>query len=158
MEIINRTTGTNSKFRNSEAPLKPLINYVTNSESLSPERKDDIKRQIKIIFTELQKYSKYQANIDNITNCIQYVRMQPPEFIDAYINTFIIDYCQAYETGRRESCVKGVYERVYLSFRDTVKTLCLDQIQGTGPAPLCKPEYIEIFDCFYETLPQELLN
>lgn len=183
MEIINRTTETNTEFRNSEAPLKPLINYVKTSNSYNPvfnvkdpsltpeerskmmEMKADMEKkkaktikQIGILFTELQKYSGYKDNIDNITNCIQYVCMQPPEFIDAYINTFIVDYCQAYEQGRKESCVKGVYERVYLSFRDTVKTLCLDKIQETGPAPLCKPEYIEIFDCFYENLPQALLN
>jgi len=39
-----------------------------------------------------------------------------------------------------------------------VSTICLDQIQGTGTAPLCKPEYIKIFDCFYENIPTELLN
>jgi hypothetical protein len=84
--------------------------------------------------------------------------MQPPDFIDAYINTFVVDCFKAYTSGSPESCVKGMYERIYLAFRDTVSTLCLDQIQGTGPAPLCKPEYIEIYDCFYETIPQELLN
>jgi hypothetical protein len=51
-----------------------------------------------------------------------------------------------------------MYERVYLAFRDTVSTLCLDQIQGVKTSSLCKPDYIEIFDCFYETVPQELLN
>ena len=183
MEIINRTTGTNTEFRNSEEPLQPLIDYVNTSKSYNPvfnledksltseekdkmmEMKDEMEKrkvktikQIGILFTEIQKYRKYEENIDNITNCIQYVLMQPPEFVDAYINTFIVDYCQAYERGRKESCVKGVYERVYLSFRDTVKTLCLDQIQGIGPAPLCKPEYIEIFDCFYENIPQSDLN
>jgi hypothetical protein len=56
------------------------------------------------------------------------------------------------------SCVKGMYERIYFAFRDTVSTLCLDQIQGIGTAPLCKPEYLEIYECFYESLSQELLN
>ena len=28
-------------------------------------------------------------------------------------------------------------------------------MQGTGPAPLCKPVYIELFECFYETWPKE---
>jgi hypothetical protein len=86
--------------------------------------------------------------------------MQPPEFIDAYINTFVVDCFKAYNSSsREESCVKGMYERIYLSFRDTVSTLCLDQIQGISvAASLCKPEYIEIYNCFYETFPQELLN
>ena len=173
MEIINRTTGTNTNFRNRNAPLQPLIDYVNTSESfnenkpsLSPEdkaemirKKADIIQKINRIFTQIQGYSNYNANIDNITNCIQYVLMQPPEFIDAYINTFVVDCFKAYNSSsREESCVKGMYERVYLAFRDTVSTLCLDQIQGTGPASLCKPDYLEIYDCFYETIPQELLN
>jgi hypothetical protein len=173
MEIINRTTGTNTNFRNRNAPLQPLIDYVNTSESynenkasLSPEdkaemirKKADIIQKINRIFTQIQGYSNYNGNIDNITNCIQYVLMQSPDFIDAYINTFVVDCFKAYITGSPESCVKGMYERVYLAFRDTASTLCLDQIQGVSAASsLCKPEYIEIYDCFYETLPQELLN
>jgi hypothetical protein len=174
MEIINRTTGTNTNFRNRNAPLQPLIDYVNTSESfnenkasLTPEdkaemirKKSDIIQKINRIFTQIQGYGNYNSNIDNITNCIQYVLMQPPEFIDAYINTFVVDCFKAYNSStREESCVKGMYERIYLAFRDTVSTLCLDQIQGiSAAASLCKPEYIEIYDCFYETIPQELLN
>ena len=173
MEIINRTTGTNTNFRNRERPLQPLIDYVNtsesfneNKESLTPEekaemirKKADIIEKINRIFTEIQGYSKYNENIDNITDCIQYVLMQSPDFIDAYINTFVVDCFKAYNSStREESCVKGMYERVYLAFRDTVSTLCLDQIQGVKTSSLCKPDYIEIFDCFYETVPQELLN
>ena len=159
MEIINRTTGTNANFRNRERPLQPLIDYVNANTSYTPEKKADIIEKINRIFTQIQGYSKYNANIDNITNCIQYVLMQPPDFIDAYINTFVVDCFKAYTRGSPESCVKGMYERIYLSFRDTVSTLCLDQIQGVSAgSPLCKPEYIEIYDCFYDTIPQSLLN
>ena len=173
MEIINRTTGTNTNFRNRERPLQPLIDYVNtsesfneNKESLTPKektemirKKADIIEKINRIFTQIQGYSKYNANIDNITECIQYVLMQPPDFIDAYINTFVVDCFKAYTRGSPESCVKGMYERIYLSFRDAVSTLCLDQIQGVSAAsPLCKPDYIEIYDCFYDTIPQDLLN
>ena len=158
MEIINRTTGTNTNFRNRNAPLQPLIDYVNTNTSYTPEKKADIIQKINRIFTEIQGYSKYNENIDNITDCIQYVLMQSPDFIDAYINTFVVDCFKAYDRGSQESCVKGMYERVYLAFRDTVSTLCLDQIQGVKTSSLCKPDYIEIFDCFYETVPQELLN
>jgi hypothetical protein len=158
MEIINRTTGTNTNFRNRNAPLQPLIDYVNANASYTPEKKADIIQKINRIFTEIQGYSKYNENIDNITDCIQYVLMQSPDFIDAYINTFVVDCFKAYDRGSQESCVKGMYERVYLAFRDTVSTLCLDQIQGVKTSSLCKPDYIEIFDCFYETVPQELLN
>lgn len=172
MKIINRTTGTNTNFKNRNAPFQPLIDYVNtsesfneNKESLTPEekaelirKKADIIQKINRIFTRIQEYSRYNQNIDNIIDCIQYVLMQPPDFIDAYINTFVVDCFKAYTTGDSESCIKGIYERVYLAFRDTVSTLCLDKIQGTGPAPLCKPDYIEIYDCFYDTIPQSVLN
>ena len=62
---------------------------------------------------------------------------------------------RAYSTGRRESCVKGVYERVFFSFRDTIASICLDQMQGTGLSHLCKPEYLQIFELFYEVWPKE---
>ncbi len=85
MEIINRTTGTNTNFRNRERPLQPLIDYVNtsesfneNKESLTPEdkakmirKKADIIEKINRIFTQIQGYTKYNQNIDNITNCIQ---------------------------------------------------------------------------------------
>jgi hypothetical protein len=129
-----------------------------SNTSYTPEKKADIIEKINRIFTQIQGYSNYNENIDNITNCIQYVLMQSPDFIDAYINTFVVDCFKAYKTGDPESCVKGMYERVYLAFRDTVSTLCLDQIQGISAASLCKPDYIEIYDCFYETIPQSLLN
>ncbi len=159
MEIINRTTGTNANFRNRERPLQPLIDYVNANTSYTPEKKADIIEKINRIFTQIQGYTKYNSNIDNITDCIQYVLMQPPDFIDAYINTFVVDCFKAYTTGSPESCVKGMYERIYLSFRDTVSTLCLDQIQGvSASSPSCKPDYIEIYDCFYDTIPQDLLN
>jgi hypothetical protein len=159
MEIINRTTGRNTNFRNRERPFQPLIDYVSANASYTPEKKAEIIQKINRIFTQIHDYGNYEQNIDNITNSIQYVLMQPPEFIDAYINTFVVDCFKAYTRGSPESCTKGMYERIYLSFRDTASTLCLDKIQGVSAAsPLCKPEYIEIFDCFYETIPQELLN
>ena len=81
--------------------------------------------------------------------------MQPQEFIDIYIQTLITDCLRAYSTGRQESCVKGVYERIFYSFRDTIATICLDQMQGTGAAPLCKPEYLQLYEFFYEAWPKE---
>ena len=153
MKIINV-----SIYRNKEAPLQPLIDNINANANLSPEKKTELTQKISRIFDTLRQYGSYQQKLDNITACIQYVLMQPQDFIDIYIDTFITDCLKAYSTGRGESCIKGMYERVYFAFRDTVSTICLDQIQGTGAAPLCKPEYIQIFDCFYENIPTELLN
>jgi hypothetical protein len=154
MDIVRK----NSNFKNRDAPLKPLIDNVNANPKLSPEKKTELAEKIERIFTTLRQYSNYDRNINNIMDCIQYVLMQPQDFIDIYIDTFVTDCLKAYSTGSAQSCVKGMYERVYFAFRDTVSTICLDQIQGTGAAPLCKPEYIEIFNCFYEDMPTEMLN
>ena len=158
MEIINRANGTNRNFKNSERPLQPLIDNINANTSLSQEQKTELTQKIDIIYDNITDYSRYDENIDNITACVQYVLMQPQEFIDTYNQTFITDCLKAYTSGDGMSCVKGMYERIYFAFRDTVSTLCLDQIQGIGTAPLCKPEYLEIYECFYESLSQELLN
>jgi len=100
-------------------------------------------------------YPGYETNRQNVIDVIKFVVTQPEEFITAYIQTLITDCMRAYSTGRATSCVKGMYERVFFSVRDTVATVCLDQMQGTGPAPLCKPVYIELFECFYEVWPKE---
>jgi hypothetical protein len=153
MKVINV-----SIYRNKEAPLQPLIDNINANANLSPEKKTELTQKIDRIFNTLKQYSNYQEKLDNIIACIQYVLMQSQDFIDIYIDTFITDCLKAYTTGNAQSCVKGMYERVYFAFRDTVSTICLDQIQGTGTAPLCKPEYIKIFDCFYENIPTEMLN
>lgn len=36
-------------------------------------KKADIIQKINRIFTQIQGYSNYNSNIDNITNCIQYI-------------------------------------------------------------------------------------
>jgi hypothetical protein len=158
IRIINNANKTNNNFKNRNAPLQPLIDNVNANTNLSPEKKAELSEKIERIFNTLRQYESLPEKLSNITACIQYVLMQPQEFIDIYIDTFITDCLKAYATGNAQSCVKGMYERVYFAFRDTVSTICLDQIQGTGAAQLCKPEYIEIFDCFYENIPTELLN
>jgi hypothetical protein len=158
MGIINTSIGRSTNFKNREAPLQPLIDNIRANASLSAGKKRELTQKITRIFDTLKQYSNYREKLGNITACIQYVLMQSQDFIDTYINTFITDCLKAYTTGRGESCIKGMYERIYFAFRDTVSTICLDQIQGTGEAPSCKPEYIQIFDCFYENIPTEMLN
>ncbi len=144
-----------SYFINRDRPLQPLIDNINANPANSAAVKRDLTAKINRIFTTLREYGGYETNKDKIIKCIQYVLMQPQEFIDAYIQTFISDCLKAYSTGRQESCVKGMYERIFYSFRDTIATICLDQMQGTGASPLCKPEYITLFEFFYETWPKE---
>jgi hypothetical protein len=158
MEILRAGIGSARNFKDREFPLMPLVRNIENNNNLTPEKKRELSGKIERIFETLSQYQNYRASIPYIMDAIQYILMQPQEVIDAYIDTFITDCLKAYSTGRGESCVKGMYERVFMSFRDTMSTICLDQIQGTGAAPLCKPEYVEIFKCFYEDIPADELN
>jgi len=144
-----------SYFINRDRPLQPLIDNINANPANSAEVKRDLTSKITRIFTTLREYGGYETNKDKIIKCIQYVLIQPQEFIDIYIQTLITDCLRAYSTGRQESCVKGVYERIFYSFRDTIATICLDQMQGTGAAPLCKPEYLQLYEFFYKAWPKE---
>ena len=153
MDIIRREITNNPPpenmsiyFQNPRRPLTALFEYIENREQIT---------QLMTIQSTIISYPGYDTNRQNVIDVIKFVVTQPEEFITAYIQTLITDCMRAYSTGRTQSCVKGMYERVFFSIRDTVATVCLDQMQGTGPAPLCKPVYIELFECFYETWPKE---
>ena len=158
MEIFRTGIGSAKNFKDREFPLMPLVHNIENNNNLIPEKKRELSGKIERIFETLSQYQNYRASLPYIMDAIQYILMQPQEVIDIYIDTFITDCLKAYSTGRTESCIKGQYERIFMSYRDTMSTVCLDQIQGTGTSPLCKPEYIEIFKCFYEDIPQDELN
>jgi hypothetical protein len=162
MEIIRReieakppSAGVLPLFENPENPLYPLIVFVFKQTGLSQEAKEEKIRKINVIQRTIENYEGFAANTPKITSVLKFIMTQPREFIDTYIDIFITDCLKAYSTGRQTSCIKGMYERIYYSVRDTVAAMCLDQMQGTGEAPLCKPVYIELFECFYETWPKE---
>jgi surface protein len=153
MDIIRREITNNPPpenmsiyFQSRIRPLTALFEHIENREQIN---------QLMTIQSTIISYPGYDTNRQNVIDVIKFVVTQPEEFITAYIQTLITDCMRAYSTGRTQSCVKGMYERVFFSIRDTVATVCLDQMQGTGPAPLCKPVYIELFECFYETWPKE---
>jgi hypothetical protein len=154
MDIIRREIRNNPPPENMSIyfqsrpprPLTALFEFIENREQIN---------QLMTIQSTIISYPGYETNRQNVIDVIKFVVTQPEEFITAYIQTLITDCMRAYSTGRTQSCVKGMYERVFFSIRDTVATVCLDQMQGTGPAPLCKPSYIELFECFYEVWPKE---
>jgi len=130
MEIINRLNGTRNKYKNNDNPLLPLIIHSKNNEDLIR------------VSRRLSTYEKLGENKKNITACIQYVLTQPPVFIDNYIQIYIKDCILAYNSGNNTmSCIKGIYERIYYAFRDTIAVVC-------SSPDTCKPEYDELLNCF----------
>ncbi len=145
MEFINTKIGSQTNFINKTRPLQPLIDYINANSNID---KLDLIDKINTIYDKLKLYGGYESNKSKITKCVQYILMQPQQVIDTYIQTLITDCLKAYSTGPSESCIKGMYERIFYSFRDTMATICLDQIQGNNASPLCKPEYLELYGFF----------
>ena len=165
MEIIRREIGVNPPsagilplFENPDNILYPIIAYTFKQTGLTQQAKEEKIRQLNVIQRTIESYEGFNRNRHKIIEVLKFVMTQPREFIDAYIQTLLTDCLKAYSTGRTQSCIKGMYERIFFSVRDAVATLCLDQMQGTGAAPLCKPSYIELFECFYEVWPKEGLG
>jgi len=162
MEIIRREITANPPppgilplFEQTDYPLYPIIAYTFKQTGLTQQTKEEKISQLNLIQRTVQQYQNFAANRPKITDVLKFIMTQPKEFIDNYIQILLTDCLKAYSTGRTESCVKGMYERIFYSVRDAIAALCLDQMQGTGPAPLCKPVYIELFECFYEVWPKE---
>jgi hypothetical protein len=55
-----------------------------------------------------------------------------------------------YSSGDRQSCTKGMFERIYMANKGTIQGLCFDEIQrGVAVrAADCKPVYLELYKTF----------
>jgi len=111
--------------------LKPLIDYPSYT------RKKNVLKQLNIAYDRRDE--------DAIQDTIIFVLFQSPKFIKEYINGFSNDCAFAYSSGRRTSCVKGQYERIFLNIRTTIQTQCLDT---DGLKSDCKEIYKELYSCF----------
>lgn len=147
MKIINEKNRSSNQPINTEKPMKPLVDYMTQNNIAQTKI-----AQINELITDLTPFSEFNNNRQNVAAVIQYVLSQPRDFVDMYINNFIQDCLNAYTRGPQlTSCLKGKYERIFTVFRDIIATFCMDEIAGDSSAKnaACKPEYIEIFNCFY---------
>ncbi len=148
INIIRTVIGRENNFKNRNYPLNPLIANINNNININTERKTNLIEKLNRIHEIFIYYENFRKILPYILDAIQYILMQPQEVIDAYIETFTTDCLKAYATGSGESCIRGMVERVFMSYRDTMSTICLDQIQGVITSPLCKQEYLDILNCF----------
>ena len=74
---------------------------------------------------------------------------QDPKYKDLYIETFENECMGGYSTGNRQSCTKGMFERIYMANKGTIEGLCFEELQGgTAAATSCKPVYLELYSAF----------
>ena len=113
--------------------LKPLIDYPVYTQ------KKKILKQLNIAYERRDE--------DAIQDTIIFVLLQSPKFIKEYIKGFTNDCAFAYSSGRRTSCIKGQYERIFLNIKTTIQSLCLDTETNDIKSD-CKEIYKDLYSCF----------
>ena len=113
--------------------LKPLIDYPVYTQ------KKKILKQLNIAYERRDE--------DAIQDTIIFVLLQSPKFIKEYIKGFTNDCAFAYSSGRRTSCIKGQYERIFLNIKTTIQSLCLDTETNDIKSD-CKETYKDLYSCF----------
>jgi hypothetical protein len=149
MEIIRSELGRRgiSLSTSGDELLEPVIKYAMDK---LPEKVDELNR----INTRIKTYSA--KNKRAVQDTIKYILAQPEDFINQYINNFIIDCLKAYNRGHSESCIAGQYERVFLSLHHVFFTKCTDTDEKVCPPdyrellPLFPPDYDGIFKEWYD--------
>jgi uncharacterized protein YjbI with pentapeptide repeats len=112
--------------------LEKLISY---SERELPAKTKELER---INFNIKRDYGK---NNDKVQDVITFVLLQPPAFIEMYITNFTDDCLNAYG-DKREGCVIGQYERVFMILEGVIGFTCNED------ETRCPPVYKELLACF----------
>jgi len=170
MTIIRRENNGASDFKHTENILRPLFQYISSSDTnLSPEQKSRYKTNFRkpggIIENVEQFISDHPEVITDTQEVIQFVLSQDPSYKDLYIETFENECMGGYSSGDRQSCTKGMFERIYMANKGTIEGLCFEELQSgntnsaatsaaaisaaaTAYSSSCKPVYLELYSAF----------
>jgi len=106
--------------------IKDTINLIINTISETREKKEELKAGIKKIYDERLKGLKYSEKspllLDSIINSLEYVKKQPNDFKQMYVETFVKDCVHAYEGTDGMTCAAGALERIIFSLVPACKT------------------------------------
>ncbi len=158
MTIVRRENNGASNFKDTNNVLEPIVSYINGSDtSLSSEQKtryiNNI-RKTRGIIENVNVYIREHPEVkDNTLEVIQFVLSQDPKYKDLYIEIFENECMGGYSTGNRQSCIKGMFERIYMANKGTIEGLCFEELQGTSGAATaeassCKPMYLELYSAF----------
>lgn len=137
LEIIRR----DGESDNDEL-LEPLIDYATSFPTM--EKADELNG----INETINSYDK--TDKPAVRDTIHFVLAQPEDFKKTYIQNLSQDCLFAYEydpkrpNASRKSCVKGQYERVFMTLEGVLEAHCKDNEDET----ICPPVYRELLLCF----------
>jgi len=152
MTVIRRENNGASNFKDHNNILDPIVLYINGPDtSLSQEQKTRYTRNIRdTIRQNVNTYITDHPEVkDNTLEVIQFVLSQDPNYKDLYIETFENECMGGYSTGNRQSCTKGMFERIYMANKGTIEGLCFEELQGgSAAASSCKPVYLELYSAF----------
>ena len=113
-----------------------LEKLITYSDANLPAKTEELRH----INATIKTYSGKNGN--DVQDVITFVLLQPVPFKQMYITNFTEDCLNAYNSGNRESCVKGQYERVFMNLEGVIGFTCNEDETG------CPPVYKELLACF----------
>jgi len=157
MTVVRRENNDASNFKDPSNVLEPVVSYINSSDtSLSQEQKTRYTRNIRdSIRQNVNPYITDHPQVKEDTlEVIQFVLYQYPKYKDLYIETFENECMGGYSSGNRQSCTKGMFERIYMANKGTIEGLCFEELQGTSAAASstaassCKPIYLELYSAF----------
>ncbi len=159
MTVVRRENNGASNFKNPNNILEPVVSYINSSDTtLSTEQKTRYTRNIRdTIRQNVNEYIRDHPEVkDNTLEVIQFVLSQDPKYKDLYIETFENECMGGYSSGNRQSCTKGMFERIYMANKGTIEGLCFEELQGISAAATaaasrandCKPVYLELYSAF----------
>ena len=164
MTIVRRENNGASNFKDNNNVLEPIVSYINSSETtLTPEQKTRYIRNIRKprgIIENVNAYIRGHPELKaNTLEVIQFVLSQDPKYKDLYIETFENECMGGYSTGDRQSCTKGMFERIYMANKGTIEGLCFEELQsrvGASAASAsaaarpasCNPVYLELYKAF----------
>jgi len=160
MTVVRRENNGASNFKDANNVLEPVVSYINSSDTtLTPEQKTRYTRNIRgSIRQNVNEYIRDHPDVKaNTLEVIQFVLSQEPNYKDLYIETFENECMGGYSSGNRQSCTKGMFERIYMANKGTIEGLCFDELQGTSAAAAtsasagpnaCNPVYLELYSAF----------
>jgi hypothetical protein len=166
MTIIRRENNGDSNFKDNNNILEPIVSYINGPDtSLSSEQKTRYTtnfRKMRGIIQNVNEYIRSHPELKaNTLEVIQFVLSQEPNYKDLYIETFENECMGGYSSGDRQSCTKGMFERIYMANKGTIEGLCFEELQrgntnsaasasaaATAAPNACNPVYLELYKAF----------
>jgi ankyrin repeat protein len=105
--------------------IKDTINTLITESDEPPAKKQELTVELQRIYEGrlILNYSEKSEIIrDSISNSLEYVKLQPPDFKQMYVETFVKDCVHAYEGADGMTCANGALERIIFSLVPACKT------------------------------------